>query len=390
MQQFDIVVIGGGLVGATFARAVSGLGLSTLVLDHAPIESLYSQNLDNRGLALSYTTKQILQELQCWEKISNKSYIIETVHVSEQQSFGFTKLEAKTYNLDALGYVVSASDLASAIIGDLEDLSDITVLRPVIITSIDFSPTDRNWTVCIGETKITAKLIIAANGCNSMLHKLQNIAIHQIDMQQSAVVTNLTTMHPMPATAYERFNKNGVLAILPFGSYRAKCVFTGADSYIQTLKNCSDVDFLYAIQNIIGYRVGKFISVTERKIFPVQHCYAETIYSECMILLGNAANTLHPIAAQGFNLGVRDAITLSKILHQTILNGHAINDASVLEKYAALRASDHVTTRNFTHKLVDIFSDPRILVRLYRRLGIVSAQLIPAFNKKIVQQGLGA
>jgi 2-octaprenyl-6-methoxyphenol hydroxylase len=388
VQQFDLAIIGGGLVGASFARAVSGLGLSIVLIDKAPEQSLYNQSLDNRGLALSYTTKELLDKLQCWEKISKKTYPIETVHVSEQKCFGFTTLESKKYNIAALGYVVSASDLGAALLNGIELLSDITVLRPATIETIVFDQMTSTWCLSVSQQKISAKLIVAADGSNSILHQLQNISIQNVNMQQSALVTNLETIIPNFTTAFERFTSHGVLALLPFGAHRAKCVFTGSNSFVTALAAYSDTEFLSIMQEFMGYRLGKFMSVAERKVFPVSHSYADPIYGDSMVLLGNAANTLHPVAAQGFNLGVRDAITLARVLQQAIATGKAVNQSVVLEQYAALRANDHAKTREFTVRLVDVFADPRPYIRLYRQAGILAAQFIPALNKKIVEQGL--
>lgn len=389
MQQFDLAVIGGGLVGSSFVRAVSGLGLRVLVIDRAPAISLYNHNLDNRGLALSYTTKQTLDELQCWVKIATKAYPIETVHVSEQKCFGFTKLESKDYNINALGYVVSASDLAAALLTDLELLPGVTVLRPTVIEDIVFESVSRTWSISVAQQRITAKLIVAADGSNSILHSQQNISIHNVNLQQAALVTNLETIMPSFTIAYERFSRNGVLAILPFGAYRAKCVFTGSELYVSQLLNSSDADFINEIQNLIGYRLGKFKSVADRKMFSVTNSYANPIYGDSLVLLGNAANTLHPVAAQGFNLGVRDAIVFARVLQQAILDGKAINQSDILEKYATLRSNDHIKTRMFTNRLVDVFSDCRRHVRLCRQAGVLAAQFIPSINKKIIKQGLG-
>ncbi len=389
-QQFDVAIIGGGLVGASFTRAVSGLGLSVLLIDKAPAASLYNKDLDNRGLALSYTTKQILEQLLCWESISQKSYRIETVHVSEQKCFGFTTLDSKKYNMDALGYIVSASDLGVGLITGLEFLPDISVLRPAVIETIKFNQIDRTWDISVSQQKIRASLIVAADGSNSILHKLQNISINNINLQQSALVTNLETTVTNFTTAYERFCSNGVLAILPFGSHRAKCVFTGSDAVVTELVNCSNAEFLAIIQNIIGYRIGKFKTVTERKAFPINHSYAEQIYGDCMVLLGNSANTLHPVAAQGFNLGVRDAITFARVLQGAISQGKIINHPEVLKQYAAQRHNDHAKTRELTTKIVDVFADPRLHMRLYRQAGILAAQFVPAINRMVVKRGLGA
>jgi len=380
VQYFDVVVSGGGLVGASIVRAMSGSTLKILVLDQQPAHTMYSSALDNRGLALSYSSMKILSELNMWSLLQAEAYPIKTVHVSEQGSFGFTKLRADNFKVPALGYVVSASSIGAALITNLENLANVTVMRPATINDLSYNIADSAWTLDIQGAKITAKLLIAADGANSFLRARQNIYAVVKEHKQTALVTNLGLQQSKLETAFERFTAHGVLAILPFGENRAKCVWTLDNHLAANLKALNDVEFLAAAQAAFGFRIGRFTSVMERKFFPIQTVQASRIYGEGLVLLGNAANTLHPVAAQGFNLGLRDVVALAKNL---TAGNYCLKD------YAAQRVKDHQRAQNYTNSLVELFSSDVELVKISRRLGLLAAQFIPALNKHITASGMG-
>lgn len=380
MQQFDLAIIGGGLVGASFARAIADSGLKTVIIDQQPANILYSSSLDNRGLALSYSSVQILTDLKVWPLIEAQAHPIKTVHVSEQHSFGFTKLRASTFELPSLGYVVSASAIGAALICGLEDLPQITVMRPVVISDVCYDNVAANWTVQLENLNIKAKLLIAADGSNSFLRAKQNIGALVRDPKQSAIVTNLIVQQAVIDTAYERFTQQGVLAILPFGRNQVKCVWTIDNSCIDNFKSLSDQEFVAAVQAAFGFRLGRFTAVSERKIFPIQIVQADRLYDNGIVLLGNAANSLHPVAAQGFNLGLRDVAVLAKILKSGSYD---------LQSYAIQRANDHQITQDYTNTLVELFASDIEILKFSRRIGLLATQFIPSLNRKISARGMG-
>ena len=379
MQQFDVAIIGGGLIGASMARTLAGHGLKIAVIDRQQAIDLYKPALDNRGLALSCTSIKILEKLNIWSSLFEFAHPIKIVHVSEQGSFGFTKLTATNFKIPALGYVVGAGALGKVLIADLENLTGVTVLRPVEIEGLDFDLLHASWNITLNQGQIKAKLLIGADGSDSFVRQSLNIPITSIDYQQSAVVTNLIINQKHQDVAYERFTKSGVLALLPFGEKKLKCVWTLNNSAVADFMQLNDQEFLSNMQQAFGFRVGKFIAVDRRMVFPVQQLQAEKLYCKNAVLLGNAANTLHPVAAQGFNLGLRDVVALAKI----IIAGEP------LENYAASRKIDHADTQKYTNTLVDLFASEVFTVKTVRRLGLLVAQFIPALNKRITAQGAG-
>lgn len=379
VQQVDIAIIGGGLVGASLARALVGSNLKIVVIDSQPADSLYTAGLDNRGLALSYPSSQILAELGVWSQLASQAFAIKTVHVSEQGSFGFTKLQADKFNIPALGYVLSASAIGAALLQNLEQLPNTEVIRPVKIEHLDYNANDKFWTIKLSNRQIASKLLIAADGSNSSVRSMLNIPLNIQDFQQSAVVTNINLSTEQLDIAYERFSAHGVFALLPFGKHKVKCVWTLHNSQLEQVKALTDQEFLQVIQTVFGFRLGKFISVEKRIIFPIQHLQANKLYSQNAVLIGNAANTLHPAAAQGFNLGLRDVMVLAKILRED----------RDLATYAAKREADHNRTQQATNNLVTLFASDLPWLKLSRRIGIVAAQFVPVLNKRITAEGLG-
>lgn len=379
MQQFDVAIIGGGLIGAGMARAIVGTGLRVAIIDHQLAADLYKPSMDNRGLALSYTSIKILEKLNIWPKLSAISYPIKTVHVSEQGAFGFTKLAANNFKIPALGYVVSASALGKALVQDLEILSDITVLRPMEIKSLCYDSVQSSWEIMLKEQKIKAKLLIAADGSDSCVRSRLNIDVSIKDYNQSAIVTNLMVNQAHKDIAYERFTKSGVLALLPFGDKKLKCVWTLNNCVVADFMRMTDAEFINTIQVIFGFRLGSFIRVDKRVVFPIRQMQANSLYVENAVLIGNAANTLHPVAAQGFNLGLRDVDTLA----QVIVAGES------LAKYAAQRSIDHQSTQKYSNNLVELFSSEAPLIKTARKIALLAGQFIPVLNRRIMVQGVG-
>lgn len=389
VQHYDVAIIGGGLVGASFARSIVKLGLKVVLIDRAPATELYNATLDNRGLAISYSTKRILDNLELWPQLAPHAYAIESVHVSEQKCFGFTKLTAASCNLPALGYVVSASQLGAALIHGIETLPNLSVLRPANIETLRYEVAHNTWQIVVQGQNLNAKLLVAADGSDSNVRKIEGITANVKNYDQSALITNIGIKQKVLTTAYERFTDIGVLAVLPFGQAQAKCIWTMDNAKISNFMQLSDQNFLVELQQALGYRLGKLLSVSQRKSFPIIYSYVEQLYGNAMVLLGNAANTLHPVAAQGFNLGVRDAMILSKVLQQAVSANEAINSNVLLKKYSALRETEHIQTRSFSNNLVEIFAAEAGFIKLTRRLGLVATQFLPGLKQRILNQGIG-
>lgn len=372
MLQYDVAIVGGGLVGTALAHALAHTKLRVALFDQYPAEKLYTPELDNRGLALSYISAQLLANINIWPKLVANAYAIQTVHVSRQGKFGFTKLIASKLGIPALGYVVSASTLGGALLQGIP--SNIDIFRPCNIKTFCYDTQAKLWHLATDSQRFTAKLLVGADGTHSTVRSRAGIQTIVKDTEQAAVVTNVEVA-TSTSTAYERFTSSGVLALLPFGERRMKSVFTAEKSIIDAVLQQDARYYKAYINNLFGMRVGKFIDISKPMRFPIQEIRASNISTSGVVLLGNAANTLHPVAAQGFNLGLRDAMVLADIL----MNIDVV-DAPL--EYAKRRGQDQHATREFTQYLLQM---PAML----QSMSILAAQFIPSLNSACARRGLG-
>ena len=389
MIDFDIAIVGGGMVGLSFAHAITNSGFSCILIDKQGEESLYSPALDNRGVALSSASIQILKDLSLWEHLLHKSYGIKSVHVTEKGRFGFATIEAENYGIDNLGYVVSAYDMGYVLTKQLKTRDALEVLRPINIKSLFLDPSSNHWHIVLDNKSVKARLLIAADGTNSYIRQSQNIGVKKFKYRQNAVIANVSLIQPHLGVAYQRFINSGSLAMLPFGDKRLKCILAIHEDFSKHLLDMPSKEFLEYIQQQFGFRLGKFFSVGDRISFPLEQVRANSITKLRLVLLGNAANTIHPVAAQGFNLGLRDASVLAKILRIAKAKGQDIGARHVLEKYAKGRKPDHDATTTFAHYLSQIFKNSRPGVRFSRQSFLIAVHLMRPLNKILAWQGMG-
>jgi len=380
MIEFDMIIVGGGLVGASLACALENQALKIALIDKSPLHSKPLHNFDARALALSLPSIECLQMLGVWPKICESASVIKTVHVSKQGHFGVTKICALEYQLPALGYVVNADTLNNALNHVVETLSNITLFRPAEIAKVE--KIDQGWVVQLSNQKnLKTKLLVAADGSESPLRKQQGIEVKVQNYQQTAILANIGLNQTHQGIAYERFLEKGSIAMLPFGENCVKCVYIVPSDQVEILKAQSDEKFLENIQSQFGHRLGFFTQIGNRVFYPLKKLCTETLYADRFVLIGNAANTVHPIAAQGFNLGLRDAATLAEMLVQAKNANQDIGSVEVLRSYADRRRDDHQAIRYFT----DSLAEPRV----FQWLGILASEWVTPFKRRIAERGLG-
>lgn len=363
-QQYDIVIIGGGLVGSCLARCLQGSTYRVLVIDHQPIEAMYNSNQDNRGFALSFNTVKILEKLNIWQDLKKYAFPINKVHISKQGNFGFTSFDSKRLSIPALGYVVSASMLGKYLLENLDSSRLVASIHGLCCNS------DDGWSILLENRKINTKMLVGADGTNSFIRERLGIETTSSTYLHTAIVSNIITEKSHNSVAFQRFCSSGSLALLPFGEKRMKCVWTTTEEYVDSLKNLTEDDYLTKLQNTFGYKLGKIVSLDKRIIFPVKATCAKNIVKSNAVLIGNAANTLHPIAAQGFNLGIRDAEQLASVL----CSGES------LEFYEKLRSRDHYRIKKFNEAIVQNKS---------KQLEMLALQFFSPLNRYAAHIGMG-
>lgn len=373
--QYDIAIIGGGPVGAALALALRGSQLKVCVLEARPANAASS---DARALALSYGSRLLLDRLGVWDALHNVS-AIRTIHISQKQSFGRAVLHAAEMNVPELGYVLPYPALQGALTDALQH-SDVASIYGASVTQLSNSDNHAviNYQQDGTEHTLHARLAVVADGGKLLA---QQYPPEVRDYGQSALITHITCSAPQANTAFERFTPQGPLALLPFQN-GYELVWTASHQAAQEMLAWDDAKFLSELHQHFGDRVGEFLTVSKRTCFPLGLRRApQQSPMPHVVLLGNAAQTMHPVAGQGFNMGLRDAWELA----QEILDAapETLGTEASIAAYRSQRRTDREAGIRFTDGLVRLFSNDLPVLSAGRAAALTALDCLP-FVKKFV------
>ncbi len=391
-KEYDLIIIGGGLVGGSLLLALKSLNLKIAIIDaksHHAVNLPSSNNLDQRSLVLNLGSKLYYESLGIWDKIKPFTVEIKKIVVSEQGRFNKIFLDNKNLKVPALGYVINI-DLLNQVIWDSinSDLerseynanynynSKIDIYSPCTVQ--DLMIEQDAIKVVLNNGCLLGKMIVGADGVKSTVRSLVNIAVDYDDYEQFALIANVSHEKENSGVAYERFSEQGPFALLPRknenNNYFSGIVWPWPNNEINTVKNWPDNVFLKELQNLFGFKLGEFLKIGERQLFPLARICARELYKDRIILLGNAANSIHPIGGQGFNLGLRDVKCFSTLLAENLdriiqnkYDSNYIQD--IYKKYAFARYNDHYRLKNNTHQLLGLYSSNKVLMKTARNIG---------------------
>jgi 2-octaprenyl-6-methoxyphenol hydroxylase len=375
-DPFDIVIVGGGMVGASLAVALEGLALRIALIEAVPHDAAAQPSFDERTTALSNGSRRILETLGIWSAVAPAATPIAKIHVSDQGRFGFARIAAAEQGLDALGFVVPNRALGSALWSRLTGSQGVRVFCPAEVVRVVSQAEVVELDVLVGgvATTLSTRLVVAADGAESALRAAFGVDAEVRDYQQTAVITTVLTQRFHDYVAYERFTQTGPLALLPLADGRCTLVLTLSPSLAAAALAWSDQEFLAEVQRRFGFRLGRFLKVGRRVPYPLSLTRASATSRGRCVIIGNAAQALHPVAGMGFNLGLRDVASLAELVAAAAADP---GDAALLAEYDAWRAADRGGIIAFTDGLVRLFSSPLGAVQRLRNLGLLAFDILP-------------
>lgn len=390
-DNYDIVIAGGGMIGTSLALALEPLGLSIAVVEAVARKQEQQPSFDDRSTALTRSTQRMFEAMGLWDEISAASTPIKTVHVSDKGRFGFSHIDAQEQGVEALGYVVINRVLGGVLQSKLHSADGVDVFCPASIVGVDLGPESAVVTMQSDgkETLLNCKLLVAADGANSAVREMMGICVQQTRYEQRAVIGNLLPEKHPDNRAYERFTPQGPLAILPVSDNRAGFVWTVSEHDADRVLGLSDDEFLAEIQQQFGNRLGTFSRVGKRAAYPLILSKAVRLAATRSVLIGNSAHGLHPVSAQGFNLGMRDVAALCDCIADEPPDASDPGNSRLLERYSKWRRSDQQKLVIFTDSLVRLFGSSRTPLRILRNIGMLGFDLIPGVRSLFAKHSMG-
>lgn len=377
MQKDNIIIVGGGPVGSVLALALQQQGLSFTMLE-ARVKG--ASHADTRALALSYGSRLILEKLGIWDAVAPKATAINTIHISQRGGFGRTKLNAADHNMPAIGYVLPYGALTRALDAVLDATNILYEAEATAIKTLQ-DVSEVTFTLNNQSQTLQSSLLIVADGGRS-LGEIEGIKKETKEYGHNALVSKVTAELPHNHIAYERFTPTGPMALLPNGEVGFSLVWTGEKASIDALLQLDDATFLAQLHAAFGDRVGQFLSIEKRISFPLKLSTLKPSTAQHLVVIGNAAQTLHPVAGQGFNVGMRDAWALAGLIVNT--PPEDLGDAQMLASYNKLRQRDTRGGILFTDLLVNVFSNDVIGLGAIRGVGLGLLQMIKPAKKMLV------
>ncbi len=390
--HFDIIVVGMGLVGASFVLALQKQGFKVACLEQRSMDFTQPIVQHSRPISLSYSSLRILKTLGVWEKLDAFSAPIQSVHVSTQGALGRLKFEASEFNLEHLGAAVPFALLERVLYQAALEDPQLKFIPIEALQSVQCSASGAELLINTAEgiKNLRAEVLVAADGTDSSVRELLHINSTRQDFQEVGFTAILRLNQGHQAKAYERFTPEGSFALLPLQDPKSYAlVWTMSQALWQQRKLQSDLELLTVLQNAFGYRVGKIKSLTRMAQYPLSAVMAETQIHPGAVLIGNAAHSLYPLAAQGFNLGLRDAANLAECFVAARTQQKSLGELSVLENYDQQRKQDQHGIRRLIDHLHTSFSVRIPGFNALRAAALFGIDILPPLKKSVSRRCLG-
>ncbi|MDQ8951919.1 2-octaprenyl-6-methoxyphenyl hydroxylase [Acinetobacter rudis] len=400
MVQQQVVIVGGGMVGLSLSLMLAKANIQVKLIEaiQYPDEQQaaqlpYHSSFDARNTALSRRSVEIYQKLGLWDALQQHATPILQVHITEQGGFGKARLVAEQEKVESFGQVIENAWLGRVLLSQVRAEPLIELIDAAKVTDLeqDDQQVRLNYSRDGQQHQLSTSLLIAADGRDSYCRQALGVAVDVHDYDQVAIVTSVETSKPHQHVGFERFSALGPLALLPLpGDYRRSVVWpVKKGTEHEWLGDENDQHFLDALQQTYADRAGKFIRTGKRFCFPLSQVLAERQAIGRVVLMGNAAHTIHPVAGQGFNLCMRDAYVLVRYITEQIAQGQNIGEPEMLKNYEQARLSDQRRVIKFCDTVVRGFSTTNPALKLLRNTGLLAFDLIPGIKPLIANYAMG-
>lgn len=390
-RKVDIAIVGGGLVGATLAHALATQGWRVALIEAVAPRAPAQPSYDDRTLALSDSSCRILSGLAIWPALSDEATPIRRIIVRELEGPGRVELDPADHGLAQFGYVVEARAFGAAIMSLLPGLASLDLFMPAAVSKLATREESAELSFSFEESmqELGAALVVGADGASSFVRQAAGIGAGEHDYGQTAVVCNITPAEAHDGRAFECFTPTGPMAVLPHRGQRCGLVWCLPEEEAKEKLEMPEADFLAAAQARFGQDLGTFMKLGRRSSYPLRQVRALNDTARRTVVLGNAAHTIHPIGAQGFNLGLRDVAVLAELLAEARRAGGDPGDSAILQAYHDWRRHDQAATSNWSDALARLYANPGSGARLLRSAGLIAHRLFPSLRRQTAARAMG-
>lgn len=395
-RDYDIAVVGGGLAGASLACALADTGLSIALVEAVPFDTPADANMQARTTAIASGTRALFEQLGLWADMARDAAPIKRLHVSQQGRFGTVRVNAADYDLPALGYVLPNLTMIEALRARLGDMPSVDMIAPARFETLARDQADGRIEISCacenGDTEtLRTRLLVGADGARSSVRGALGIGAHIDDYHQHAIITIVEPERPHGGCAYERFTPDGPIALLPRTRESCAAVWTLPSERAERLCAVSEAEFIAEMQAAFGQRLGALELAGPRGSYALARVLCDRAAVDRAVLIGNAGHALHPAAAQGFNLAIRDALVLAAMLRERLAADPDFDpgSADLLDAWAEARKPDQHRVANFTDAIVRLFSNRIPGLDHARGAGLFGLSLLPAIRDDMARRSMG-
>lgn len=382
--DYDVIIVGGGMVGMAAAIVMSKLNLKTCLLESTETENNQHPSYDDRTLVVNRASQCFWENIGIWDSLKQHLIPIDKAHVSNKGHFGTAVFDKNDFKVSALAHIIEAKVFGMALKNKMDSINNITVICPALMQSfslneqvveVKYKINGEDYTIC-------SQLMLAADGVQSTIRSQLGLETKVKSYQRTAIICNITPEYKHNNCAYERLTNTGPTAMLPFVNNRCGFVWSVEQQSADGLLKLSDIEFMQAAQKQFGYRLGSFLKVGRRSSYPLYLIEVPKQVKSRVILLGNAAHAMSPVSAQGLNLAVRDVAALNDVLSEYLKSDHDLGADKLLNLYQDRISTDQKQTMRYTDDLMGWFKIDESLINTFRSAGLVLLdQFKPAKNE---------